>query len=191
MPDYVKYICPPVPQDALKASDNLSVRREFGAAYEKDGMLIIPVAMVAPEAGYRPPATVTPPPVASLPEGSLVGTISTAPRPSQWRGCDARWRWTTSLRPATAADDTFRRSRPGWAHGLVAQSFAGERFILRAVHSENLDPGTGLVQVEAKLPRFGRDNIGLEAAVSRLSLEPAVSSVSWTVENPSAALAAG
>jgi putative Mg2+ transporter-C (MgtC) family protein len=74
---------------------------------------------------------------------------------------------------------------------LVAQSFAGERFILRAVHSENLDPGTGLVQVEAKLPRFGRDNIGLEAAVSRLSLEPAVSSMSWTVENPSAALAAG
>jgi len=31
----------------MKASDNLSVRRAFGAAYEKDGMLIIPVAMVA------------------------------------------------------------------------------------------------------------------------------------------------
>jgi uncharacterized spore protein YtfJ len=30
-----------------KAADNLSVRRAFGAAYEKDGMLIIPVAMVA------------------------------------------------------------------------------------------------------------------------------------------------
>ena len=30
-----------------KASDNLSVRRAFGAAYEKNGMLIIPVAMVA------------------------------------------------------------------------------------------------------------------------------------------------
>ena len=29
-----------------KASDNLSVRRAFGAAYEKDGMLIIPVAIV-------------------------------------------------------------------------------------------------------------------------------------------------
>jgi uncharacterized spore protein YtfJ len=34
-----------------KASDNLSVRRAFGAAYEKDGMLIIPVAMVAGGAG--------------------------------------------------------------------------------------------------------------------------------------------
>jgi uncharacterized spore protein YtfJ len=30
-----------------KAADNLSVRRAFGAAYEKDGMLIIPVAVVA------------------------------------------------------------------------------------------------------------------------------------------------
>jgi uncharacterized spore protein YtfJ len=31
----------------MKASDNLSVRRAFGTAYEKDGMLIIPVAIVA------------------------------------------------------------------------------------------------------------------------------------------------
>ena len=30
-----------------KASDNFSVRRAFGAAYEKDGTLIIPVAVVA------------------------------------------------------------------------------------------------------------------------------------------------
>jgi uncharacterized spore protein YtfJ len=30
-----------------KAGDNLSVRRAFGTAYEKDGMLIIPVALVA------------------------------------------------------------------------------------------------------------------------------------------------
>ena len=30
-----------------KVSENLSVRRAFGAAYEKDGMLIIPVALVA------------------------------------------------------------------------------------------------------------------------------------------------
>ena len=29
-----------------KAADNLSVRRAFGTAYEKDGMLIIPVAIV-------------------------------------------------------------------------------------------------------------------------------------------------
>jgi uncharacterized spore protein YtfJ len=30
-----------------KASENFSVRRAFGAAYEKDGTLIIPVALVA------------------------------------------------------------------------------------------------------------------------------------------------
>jgi len=30
-----------------KAADNLSVRRAFGTAYEKDGILIIPVAIVA------------------------------------------------------------------------------------------------------------------------------------------------
>jgi uncharacterized spore protein YtfJ len=30
-----------------KASDNFSVRRAFGTAYERDGMLIIPVAIVA------------------------------------------------------------------------------------------------------------------------------------------------
>jgi uncharacterized spore protein YtfJ len=30
-----------------KVADNLSVRRAFGAAYEKDGILIIPVAIVA------------------------------------------------------------------------------------------------------------------------------------------------
>jgi uncharacterized spore protein YtfJ len=30
-----------------KTSDSISVRRAFGTAYEKDGMLIIPVAMVA------------------------------------------------------------------------------------------------------------------------------------------------
>ena len=30
-----------------KVADNLSVRRAFGAAYEKDGVLIIPVAIVA------------------------------------------------------------------------------------------------------------------------------------------------
>jgi putative Mg2+ transporter-C (MgtC) family protein len=64
--------------------------------------------------------------------------------------------------------------------------------VLRAVRSQDLDPGTGLVQVEAELQRFGRDDVALEAAVSRLSLEPAVSSVSWTVvEETGAVLAAG
>jgi len=71
------------------------------------------------------------------------------------------------------------------------QAFAGEQFVLRAVRSQDLDPGTDLVQVEAELQRFGRDDVALEAAVSRLSLEPAVSSVSWAVvEDPATGLAA-
>jgi uncharacterized spore protein YtfJ len=47
-----------------KVSDHLSVRRAFGAAYEKDGTLIIPVALVAggggagtSRTGRRNPAT--------------------------------------------------------------------------------------------------------------------------------------
>ena len=38
-----------------KAADNLSVRRAFGTAYEKDGMLIIPVAIVAGGGGGAQP----------------------------------------------------------------------------------------------------------------------------------------
>jgi uncharacterized spore protein YtfJ len=34
-----------------RAAENLSVRRAFGTAYEKDGMLIIPVALVADGGG--------------------------------------------------------------------------------------------------------------------------------------------
>ena len=63
--------------------------------------------------------------------------------------------------------------------------------MLRAVRSEDLDSGTDLVEVEAELQRFGRDDVALEAAVSRLSLEPSVSSVSWTVvDAPGVVLAA-
>ena len=47
----------------MKASDNFSVRRAFGTAYEKDGILIIPVALVAggggggtERPGHRDPA---------------------------------------------------------------------------------------------------------------------------------------
>jgi putative Mg2+ transporter-C (MgtC) family protein len=67
---------------------------------------------------------------------------------------------------------------------LVVQAISRDEFVLRAVRSEDLDPGTDLVEVEAELQRFGRDDVALEAAVSRLSLEPSVSSVSWSVVEP-------
>ena len=63
-----------------KVSENLSVRRAFGAAYEKDDMLIIPVAMVAGGGGggtarprHRDPAAGPD----SMPEGELAGHDAT------------------------------------------------------------------------------------------------------------------
>jgi hypothetical protein len=60
----------------MKASDDLSVRRAFGTVYEKDDMLIIPVAMVAGGSGgdtgrprHRDPAAGPD----SLPEGGPAG----------------------------------------------------------------------------------------------------------------------
>lgn len=64
---------------------------------------------------------------------------------------------------------------------LVVQSLTTGGFHLRAAHSSDLDIGTGLVAVEAEISRCGRDDVALEAAVSRLSLEPGVTSVSWSV----------
>jgi uncharacterized spore protein YtfJ len=59
-----------------KAGDNLSVRRAFGTAYEKDGMLIIPVALVAGGGGGGTGRPGPGDPAAgreSLPEGSPTG----------------------------------------------------------------------------------------------------------------------
>jgi putative Mg2+ transporter-C (MgtC) family protein len=64
---------------------------------------------------------------------------------------------------------------------LVVQAISCDEFVLRAVRSQDIDRGSELVEVEAELQRYGRDDIALEAAVSRLSLEPSVSSVSWSV----------
>jgi putative Mg2+ transporter-C (MgtC) family protein len=73
---------------------------------------------------------------------------------------------------------------------LIVQAISRDEFVLRAVRSKDLDRGSDLVGVEAELQRFGRDDVALEAAVSRLSLEPSVSSVSWSVvEQPAVALA--
>ena len=73
-----------------------------------------------------------------------------------------------------AADEAHIRA-------LVVQALTRDEFVLRAVRSQDLDPQSDLVEVEADLQRFGRDDVALESAVSRLSLEPSVSSVSWNV----------
>jgi putative Mg2+ transporter-C (MgtC) family protein len=64
---------------------------------------------------------------------------------------------------------------------LVVQALTDGEFHLRAARSSDLDQGGNLVEHEAEISRFGRDDVALESAVSRLSLEPGVSSVSWSV----------
>ncbi|MCP2259583.1 putative Mg2+ transporter-C (MgtC) family protein [Streptoalloteichus tenebrarius] len=61
---------------------------------------------------------------------------------------------------------------------LVVQSVAAGGFALCALDSEDIG-GTGRVAVTARL--VGQDSGQLEQAVSRLSLEPGISSVSWRV----------
>jgi uncharacterized spore protein YtfJ len=67
-----------------KVSENLSVRRAFGTAYEKDGLLIIPVAVVAGGGGagtghprHRAPAA----DAGSRPEGGPAGHEATPQDP--------------------------------------------------------------------------------------------------------------
>jgi uncharacterized spore protein YtfJ len=64
----------------MKASDNLSVRRAFGTAYEKDDMLIIPVAMVAGGGGGGTARPRHGDPAAGpngMPEGEMAGHDAT------------------------------------------------------------------------------------------------------------------
>jgi putative Mg2+ transporter-C (MgtC) family protein len=70
---------------------------------------------------------------------------------------------------------------------LVVQALSGDEYTLRALSSKDLDQGH--VEVVAELHRYGRDDVAMEAAVSRLSLEPSVSSVTWNVISPESTLA--
>ncbi|MGW5940138.1 MgtC/SapB family protein [Streptomyces celluloflavus] len=75
-------------------------------------------------------------------------------------------------------------TEPEEAHirALVVQAVARPGFRLRAVHSQDAETA-GKVTVAAELSTERRDDSLLEEAVSRLSLEPAVSAVSWAVVN--------
>ncbi|MEV5508320.1 MgtC/SapB family protein [Streptomyces orinoci] len=63
---------------------------------------------------------------------------------------------------------------------LVVQALVRPGFRLRSVHSRDVE-AEGKVMVAAEVTTDRRDDSLLEEAVSRLSLEPAVSAVSWTV----------
>ncbi len=76
---------------------------------------------------------------------------------------------------------TCRSDDEAHIRALTVQALTRDDFVPRAVRSEDLDLGNGLVEVTADLQRYGRDDIALEAGDSRLSLEPSVSSVTWNV----------
>ncbi len=78
---------------------------------------------------------------------------------------------------ARAADESHIRT-------LLVRELARDDFVLHSVRSHDLDGGSGLVEVTAELQHHGRDDEALEAAVSRLSLEPSVSSVTWNTCEP-------
>jgi uncharacterized spore protein YtfJ len=63
----------------MKVSDDLSVHRAFGTAYEKDGMLIIPVALVTGGGGGGVGRPRHGDPPAGLPEESPAGDGATPP----------------------------------------------------------------------------------------------------------------
>jgi putative Mg2+ transporter-C (MgtC) family protein len=77
---------------------------------------------------------------------------------------------------------TCRAASEAHVRALVTQAVSASKFRLRAVASEDLDGGSDRVRVYAELHGHGRDDVALEDAVSRLSLEPAISAVSWRIQ---------
>ena len=78
-----------------------------------------------------------------------------------------------------------RAKQEATVRALIVQALSGESFELRAVSSERIDEST--VEVRAMLTTHGApDHSQLENAVSRLSLQPSISAVSWEVKSPDA-----
>ncbi|MBP1159304.1 putative Mg2+ transporter-C (MgtC) family protein [Rhodococcus sp. PvR044] len=79
---------------------------------------------------------------------------------------------------------TCRDDAEAHVRGLAVQSVSRPEFRLRSVRSFDL-PETGEVTVLAELTADERDDRLLESAVSRLSMEPLVTHVRWSVETDS------
>lgn len=73
---------------------------------------------------------------------------------------------------------------------LLVQELARDGFVLHSVRSHDLDTRSDLAEITADLHRHGRDDLAMEAAVSRLSIEPTVSSVTWNACEPAALVSA-
>ena len=63
---------------------------------------------------------------------------------------------------------------------LLLHSLSGQPLLLKSLKSDDLERADN-VEVQATLTSTGRQNLLLEQIVSRLSLEPGVSGVSWEI----------
>ena len=75
---------------------------------------------------------------------------------------------------------TARIDQEAHLRALLLHSLSGQPLQLKSLKSEDVEH-TGKVEVQAVLTSTGRQNLLLEQTVSRLSLEPGVSGVSWEI----------
>ncbi len=64
---------------------------------------------------------------------------------------------------------------------LLLQMVSNDKMRLRSLHSEDLEETADKVEVEADLVTQDRNDAFLEQIISRLSLEPGVTAVSWKI----------
>jgi putative Mg2+ transporter-C (MgtC) family protein len=75
---------------------------------------------------------------------------------------------------------TTRTDQEAHMRVLLLHALGGQPLVLKSLKSEDLEH-TDRVEVQAVLTSTGRQNLVLEQIVSRLSLEPGVSGVSWEI----------
>jgi putative Mg2+ transporter-C (MgtC) family protein len=73
-----------------------------------------------------------------------------------------------------------RADQESHMRALLLQSIGGLPLVLKSLKSDDIEP-TGRVEVHAVLSSTGRQDLLLEQVVSRLSLEPGVTRVSWEI----------
>jgi len=75
---------------------------------------------------------------------------------------------------------TARTDQEAHMRALLLHSLSGQPLLLKSLKSDDLEH-SDKVEVQAVLSSTGRQNMLLEQIVSRLSLEPGVSGVSWEI----------
>jgi putative Mg2+ transporter-C (MgtC) family protein len=75
---------------------------------------------------------------------------------------------------------TARTDQEAHMRALLLHSLSGQPLLLKSLQSDDVEH-TEKVEVKAIMTSTGRQNLLLEQIVSRLSLEPGVSGVSWEI----------